>query len=104
VYLAGPTADNADSAALVARDIGTIVPAVLALIGVLLGAYLGSLVAAAYLLATVVLSFGAALGLGWLILHRVLGVPSVAGGLVLYVFVFLVALGEDYNLFMMARI
>ncbi len=104
VYLSGPTAQNADSAALVARDTRVVIPVVLVAIALLLLLYLGSLVAAAYLIATVVLSFAAWLGLGWIVLHDVIGVPSLAGGLVLYAFVFLVALGEDYNIFMVSRI
>ncbi len=104
VYLGGPTAQNADSAALVARDTRVVVPVVLAVIAVLLLLYLRSVVAAAYLIATVVLSFAASLGLGWIVLHDLLGIRSLAGGLVLYVFVFLVALGEDYNIFMVSRI
>lgn len=104
VYLSGPTAENADSAAVVARDTRVVLPAVLAAIALLLLLYLGSVVAAAYLIATVVLSFFASLGLGWIVLHDLLGVPSIAGGVVLYAFVFLVALGEDYNIFMVSRI
>lgn len=104
VYLSGPTAQNADSASLVARDTRVVIPVVLAAIALLLLLYLGSVVASAYLIATVVLSFAASLGLGWIVLHDVIGVPSLAGGLVLYAFVFLVALGEDYNIFMVSRI
>jgi RND superfamily putative drug exporter len=104
VYLSGLTAQNADSAALVARDTAIVLPVVLAAIALLILLYLRSLVAAAYLIATVVLSFFASLGLGWIVLHDILGVPSLAGGVVLYAFVFLVALGEDYNIFMVSRI
>ncbi len=104
VYVAGVTAQNLDAARLVARDTAVVIPIVLLTISVLLCLYLRSLVAAAYLMATVVLSFGASLGLGWLVLRYVLGVQSWAGGVVLYAFVFLVALGEDYNIFMVSRI
>jgi len=104
VYLSGPTAQNADAAALVARDTRVVIPVVLAAIALLLLLYLRSIVAAAYLIATVVLSFAASMGLGWIVLHDVIGVSSLAGGVVLYAFVFLVALGEDYNIFMVSRI
>ncbi len=104
VYVSGPTAQNRDDASTVARDTAVVIPVVLALIAVLLLAYLRSLVAAVYLIATVLLSFFAAIGLGWLVLHDILGIPGLAGGVVLYAFVFLVALGEDYNIFMISRI
>jgi RND superfamily putative drug exporter len=104
VYVAGATAQNLDSADLVARDTAVVIPVVLALVALLLVLYLRSGMAAAYLVATVVLSFAASLGLGWIVLHYLLGVQSLSGGLVLYAFVFLVALGEDYNIFMISRI
>lgn len=104
VYIAGATAQNRDSARLVRRDTEVIIPIVLCLVAVLLYAYLQSVVAAAYLVATVVLSFAASIGLGWMVLHDLIGIPSWSGGVVLYAFVFLVALGEDYNIFMVSRI
>jgi RND superfamily putative drug exporter len=104
VYVSGPTAQNRDAAAAVARDTWVVIPIVLALIALLLLAYLRSVVAALYLIATVLLSFFAAVGLGWIVLHDVLGIQGLAGGVVLYAFVFLVALGEDYNIFMVSRI
>ncbi|MGC8487258.1 MAG: MMPL family transporter [Clostridia bacterium] len=104
VYLAGETAQNLDTRTITRRDERVVIPLVLVLIALLLMAYLRSVVAALYLIATVVLSFFASLGLGWLILHQVLGIGGLASGVVLYAFVFLVALGEDYNLFMTSRI
>jgi RND superfamily putative drug exporter len=77
---------------------------VIVLIALLLLAYLRSFVAMLYLIATVVLSFGSALGLGWLVLHYVMGADAIAGAIPLYAFVFLVALGEDYNIFMISSI
>jgi RND superfamily putative drug exporter len=104
VFVSGATAQNLDSARLVGRDTAVVIPLVLGLIALLLFVYLQSLVAAAYLIGTVVLSFAASLGLGWLVLHDIMGVRSWSGGVVLYAFVFLVALGEDYNIFMVSRI
>jgi len=104
VLVSGQTAQNLDSANLVARDTTVVIPIVLVAIAVLLLLYLRSIIAAAYLIGTVILSFFASLGLGWIVLHYLLGVGSFAGGLVLYAFVFLVALGEDYNIFMVSRI
>ena len=53
---------------------------------------------------TVILSYTAALGLGWFILHNFMGVEAIQGAIPLYAFVFLVALGEDYNIFMVSSI
>jgi len=104
VYLGGVTAQNADSAAAVAHDTRWVISGVLIVIGLLLLVYLRSVVAALYLLATVILSFFAALGAGWFLLHTVLGLSAWADGVTLYAFVFLVALGEDYNIFMLSAI
>lgn len=104
VHLGGSTAQNRDSRAAIGHDTRWVIPLVLALIAVLLLIYLRSIVAAAYLLMTVVLSFFAALGAGWILLHNILGISGWAGGVTLYAFVFLVALGEDYNIFIMSAI
>ena len=53
---------------------------------------------------TVILSFFAAMGLGWIILHHFMGIEAIEGTIPLYSFVFLVALGEDYNIFMISSI
>ncbi|WP_143232568.1 MMPL family transporter [Alicyclobacillus vulcanalis] len=104
VLAAGETASEADTQAITARDTRVVIPIVLAAIGLLLFAYLRSIVAACYLLATIVLSYGAALGIGWLVIRGLLGEPAMQGAIPLYAFVFLVALGEDYNIFVMSRI
>lgn len=104
VYLGGETSQNADSRAAIAHDTHWVIPLVLAIIFVLLLVYLRSIVAAVYLILTVILSFFAALGAGWILLHNVLGISGWAGGVTLYAFVFLVALGEDYNIFMLSAI
>lgn len=104
VHLGGETAQNADSAAAIAHDTHWVIPLVLAIIFVLLLVYLRSIVASIYLIVTVILSFFAALGAGWILLHNILGISGWAGGVTLYAFVFLVALGEDYNIFMLSAI
>jgi len=65
---------------------------------------LRSLVAMVYLIATVILSYFSALGAGWFILHELRGDVAMTGLIPLYAFVFLVALGEDYNIFMISSI
>ncbi|MBC8863081.1 MMPL family transporter, partial [Escherichia coli] len=71
---------------------------VIALIAILLLCYLRSITAMLYLVATVLLSFVGALGLGWVIIHYAMGVEAISGLIPLYAFVFIVALGEDYNI------
>src|SRR5699024_11306061 len=49
-------------------------------------------------------SYFSALGLGWVVLHHFMDVPEIQGLIPLYAFVFLVALGEDYNIFLVSSI
>ena len=65
---------------------------------------LRSLVAPVLLIATVILSFLAALGTGAIVFDVVFGFPGSDPSLPLFAFVFLVALGIDYNIFLMARV
>lgn len=104
VWISGPTAEQYDTRAAGERDMRLVFPLVIGLIAVLLLVYLRSAVAAVYLIATVLLSYGAALGLGWLLIHYVLGTEAIQGSILLYAFVFLVALGEDYNIFVVSSI
>lgn len=103
-WVGGETATQYDTQHLARRDTRVVIPIVLAIIAVLLILYLRSLIAMVYLIGTVVLSFFGALGAGWLFLHDVLGQSSLQEGIALYAFIFLVALGEDYNIFMVSRI
>jgi RND superfamily putative drug exporter len=86
------------------HDAKLIIPVVIGLITLLLLVYLRSVVATVYLIATVILSYFSALGLGWIIIHYGLGAEAIQGAIPLYSFVFLVALGEDYNIFMISSI
>ncbi len=86
------------------RDNRVVMPAVLGVVLLILMLLLRALVSPLILVATVVLSFGAALGLSSLIFHYVLGFPGTDAGLPLFIFVFLVALGIDYNIFLMTRV
>lgn len=104
VWVGGQTADQYDTREVSRQDTLRVIPVVIALIAILLLVYLRSIVAMAYLVLTVVLSFFSALGLGWLILHYGFGVEAIQGAIPLYAFVFLVALGEDYNIFMISGI
>ncbi len=104
VWIGGQTASQYDAKELSDRDNRVIIPVVIALIALLLLLYLRSIVATVYLIATVLLSYVAAIGLGWIILHYGMGVDAIQGSIPLYAFVFLIALGEDYNIFMISSI
>lgn len=104
VYVGGETAVQYDTEHYTYRDTHVIVPVVIGLIALLLLLYLRSVVAMLYLIGTVLLSFFSALGLGWIVLHDFMGMSAMEGAIPLYAFVFLVALGEDYNIFMVSRI
>ncbi|OEC01084.1 membrane protein [Lysinibacillus sphaericus] len=104
VWLGGETASQYDTKQITERDESVIMPTMIALIALLLFVYLRSVTATVYLLATVIISYFGALGAGWLILHHVMGAEAISGSIPLYAFVFLVALGEDYNIFMISEI
>jgi RND superfamily putative drug exporter len=104
VLVGGPTAEEADFRVAAARDNLVIIPLVLAVVFVVLVILLRALVAPLVLVATVILSFAAAVGFSALIFDWVFGFPGESPTLVLFAFVFLVALGVDYNIFLMARV
>jgi len=103
-WIAGQTAEQYDTQQLTIRDNTTVMPVVIALIVILLLAYLRSIIATLYLVITVLVSFVASLGLGWIILHYGMGYDAIQAAIPLYAFVFLIALGEDYNIFMISGI
>ncbi|MEY2695566.1 MAG: hypothetical protein RLZZ72_822 [Actinomycetota bacterium] len=86
-----------------ARDAGLIIPMILALVFIVLVLLLRSLVAPILLLLTVVASFFASLGAGWLVFETIFGFPALDLSVYLYSFLFLVALGVDYNIFLVTR-
>ncbi len=81
-----------------------VIPIVLLVVLLILTLLLRALVAPLLLVGTVVLSFGAALGLSALIFQHVFGFDHADPAFPLFVFVFLVALGIDYNIFLMTRV
>ncbi len=86
------------------RDSKVIMPLVLAVVLLILIGLLRAVVAPLILIATVVLSFGAALGISALLFEYVFGFAGSDPGFPLFAFVFLVALGIDYNIFLMTRV
>ncbi|WP_330436816.1 MMPL family transporter [Streptomyces griseoaurantiacus] len=99
----GYTAQRYDTLRTAEHDRTLIVPVVLAIILVILMGLLRSLVMPVLLVATVALSFLATLGVSSLVFTHVFGFTGTDPSVPLYGFVFLVALGVDYNIFLMSR-
>ena len=100
----GGTAITADVEHYANRDRNLIIPLVLLVVLIILGLLLRSVVAAFLLIGTVVLSFGAALGLSAIAFRHIFGFAGADTVMPLFAFVFLVALGIDYNIFLMTRV
>ena len=99
----GGDAETLDEQDAAARDRRTIVPLVLAVVALVLLGLLRSVVAAVLLTGTNVLSWAAALGCATLAFEHVLGFPALDAPAALLSFLFLVALGVDYNIFLVTR-
>ena len=104
ILVGGQTAVGYDVDQSSRRDNRVIIPIVLLLIAIILGLLLRSIYAAALLLVTVVLSFAATLGVCALVFEHVFGFAGTDASFPLFAFVFLVALGIDYNIFLMTRV
>ncbi len=100
----GVTATDVDTIDTSIRDRTLIIPVVLAVILAILMLLLRSVVAPVLLILSVIVSFGAALGVSALVFNNVFDFPGADPAVPLYGFVFLVALGVDYNIFLMSRV
>jgi putative drug exporter of the RND superfamily len=100
----GPTATQADTWAQSNRDTLVVAVAALVVVGAILIILLRALIAPLYLLLTNVLSYLAALGATIVITEKILGWEHISYRIPLYMFIFLVALGSDYNIFITTRI
>lgn len=100
----GETAVDLDTNATAEADRTLAIPLILVVITIVLILLLRSLVAPLLLVALTVLSFGTALGVSALVFNHLIGFPGADPSVPLYAFVFLVALGIDYNIFLMSRV
>jgi RND superfamily putative drug exporter len=100
----GNTAVALDVDRAASRDNRLIMPLILVVVFVILALLLRAIVAPIILVATVVLSFAAALGVSALVFDHLFHFAGVDTAFPLFVFVFLVALGIDYNIFLMTRV
>jgi RND superfamily putative drug exporter len=99
----GAVAQRYDSARANRNDLRLILPIILLLVGAVLVLLLRGLIAPTLLVLTVLASFLASIGAAWLLFDHVLGFPAMDSSVLLLSFVFLVALGVDYNIFLVTR-
>jgi putative drug exporter of the RND superfamily len=104
VLVGGTSAINFDVDEANQRDIEIIVPLALLVMAVILAILLQAIVAPLVLLASVILSFACTLGISILIIRHVVGDAGFDSAIPLFAFIFLVALGIDYTIFLMARV
>ncbi|WP_434810051.1 MMPL family transporter [Microbacterium sp. bgisy189] len=100
----GSTAIDLDTNTTSIRDRTVIIPVILAVILLILMLLLRAVLAPVLLIVSVIVSFGAALGVSALVFNGIFDFPGADPAVPLYGFVFLVALGVDYNIFLMSRV
>lgn len=98
-----PAAQSLDTQETAQADFAKIVPTVLIVIALMLMVLLRSIVAPLIVLVANVISFGATLGICAIAFYRILDFPGADASVPLYAFVFLIALGIDYTIFLMSR-
>ncbi len=103
MLVGGTTAVLVDTRDTSVRDLKVIIPVVLIAVLIVLILLLRALVAAVLLVAATLLSFGSALGVSALMFNHVFDFPGADPAVPLFAFVFLVALGIDYSIFLMTR-
>jgi putative drug exporter of the RND superfamily len=100
----GQSAIQLDANRSATRDFRLIVPMILVVVLVILAGLLRAILAPVLLILTVILSYLAAMGASVLVFEFIFGFGGIDPGVPLLIFVFLVALGVDYNIFLMARV
>ena len=103
-YVGGTTAIFVDFQAAMNRDYSVVFPVAAIVIMLILALLLRSLVAPLYLMASVALGFGATLGMTTLVFQHIKGDSGLIFILPIYIYLFVVALGTDYNILMIARL
>ncbi|WP_084797824.1 MMPL family transporter [Neobacillus mesonae] len=104
IHFSGQTAEQLDIRAMNQRDMIILFSLVTVLITIMLGIQTRSILMPILMMATILLSYGATIGFGWIIFHDILGYDSISYRLPVYTFVFMVALGVDYNIMLVSRI
>lgn len=104
LHYAGQTAEQLDVRTMNERDTVLVFSLIAVLIAMMLAFQARSIRMALVMMGTMLLSYAATLGLSWFMFHTILGYDSISYRLPLYTFVFLVALGVDYNIMLVSRI
>lgn len=104
MHFAGQTAEQVDVSDMNGRDTIVIFSLISVFITLMLLLQTRSIRLSLLMIATILLSYTATMGLGWLIFHYGLGFDAISYRLPVYTFVFLVALGVDYNIMLVSRI
>lgn len=104
LYISGQTAEQVDVRQMNTRDIVIVFSIIAILITIMLWIQARSISTALVMIGTIILSYAATLGLGWLIFKNFLGYEAISYRLPMYTFVFSVALGVDYNIMLVSRI
>ncbi len=103
VLVGGPDAQDLDAADAAGHDRTLIIPLVLLIVVSILLLLLRSIVAAVVLALTVVATYATAMGAGWFVFTHFFDFPAMDLPVPLFAFIFLVALGVDYNIFLTTR-
>jgi len=104
ILVGGETAINYDTKVASERDVKVMGPLVLIIIFLVLAVLVRAIIAPLYLLGSVLLSFLASLGISILFFRYVLGHDGIGSGVPIFMFIFLVALGVDYNIYIISRV
>lgn len=104
LFLAGESAKNADLRDLNKRDTIVVIILMIVLISIMLGLQTRSILAPVYMMGTLLLSYAATIGIAIFLFDLFLGLDSMSYRIPLYAFVFLIALGVDYTIMLIARI
>lgn len=104
LYIAGQTADQLDVSDMNIRDMILIFALIAGAIAIMLTFQARSIGLSLLMTSTILLSYVATLGLGWMIFHFVLGYDAISYRIPVYTFIFLVTLGVDYNIMLVSRI
>jgi RND superfamily putative drug exporter len=104
LQFAGQTAEQVDVRAMNKQDTLVVFGLITLLITIMLAWQTGSIKLALYMMITILLSYAATLGLSWGVFHSLLGYETISYRLPMYSFVFMVALGVDYNIMLVSRV
>ena len=103
-FVGGETAEAYDTRTAADRDTYLVLPLILIAIGIVLVILLKSLVAPLYLLMTIIFTYFSTLGISIFIFKHIFNQDTVTSGLAFFLFIFLNALGVDYNIYLMSRL